>query len=105
MMTLALPFIRRSGKVYMKTWTERVREVAIGNKSTQFTALLHRLTPETLEKSFNSINPKATPGVDGITYSDYVKDIEENLKDSRGRVVHRGAYRATPSLRKYIPKA
>jgi group II intron reverse transcriptase/maturase len=102
-MTLALP-LWRSGKVYMKTWTERVREVAIGNKSTQFTALFHRLTPETLEKSFNAINPKATPGVDGVTYSDYVKNIEENLKDLCGRA-HRGAYRATPSLRKYIPKA
>ncbi len=35
---------------------------------------------------------------------DYGQDLEENLRDLHARV-HRGAYRARPSRRVYIPKA
>ena len=47
--------------------------------------------------------PKAAPGVDGVTWADYGLELEENLKDLHARV-HRGAYRARPSRRVYIPK-
>ncbi len=45
----------------------------------------------------------AAPGVDRMTWKDYEADIERNLEDLHGRV-HRGAYRALPSRRVYIPK-
>jgi retron-type reverse transcriptase len=45
-----------------------------------------------------------TPGVDGVTWEDYGHDLEANLRDLHARV-HRGAYRARPSRRVYIPKA
>jgi retron-type reverse transcriptase len=41
--------------------------------------------------------------VDGVTWHDYGKDLEENLRDLHARV-HSGAYRASPSRRVYIPK-
>jgi proline dehydrogenase len=82
------------------TWLDSVREAAIKDKSIQFTALFHRLTPEMFRRSFDAINPKAATGTDGVKYSDYKKDLEENLKDLTDRV-QRGAYRATPSRRKY----
>jgi RNA-directed DNA polymerase len=44
------------------------------------------------------------PGIDGVTWSDYGQDLEENLRDLHARV-HRGSYRARPSRRVYIPKA
>ncbi|MPZ16199.1 MAG: group II intron reverse transcriptase/maturase, partial [Chloroflexi bacterium] len=47
---------------------------------------------------------KAATGVDGVTWLDYGEDLEGNLRDLHGRV-HRGAYRASPSRRVYIPKA
>ncbi len=39
-----------------------------------------------------------------MTWQDYGQDLENNLEDLHGRV-HRGAYRALPGRRKYIPKA
>jgi group II intron reverse transcriptase/maturase len=41
--------------------------------------------------------------VDGVTWWDYGQDLEANLLDLHARV-HRGAYRARPSRRAYIPK-
>ena len=38
-----------------------------------------------------------------MTWQDYEADLERNLTDLHGRV-HRGAYRALPSRRVYIPK-
>jgi retron-type reverse transcriptase len=43
-------------------------------------------------------------GVDGVTWKGYETGLAERLRDLRGRV-HRGAYRAQPSRRVYIPKA
>ena len=42
-------------------------------------------------------------GLDGMTWSDYEADLEGNLEDLFSRL-HRGAYRALPSRRVYIPK-
>jgi retron-type reverse transcriptase len=41
--------------------------------------------------------------VDRLTWKDYEADLERNLGDLHDRV-HRGAYRALPSRRVYIPK-
>src|SRR5262249_42732670 len=46
----------------------------------------------------------AAPGVDGLTWKEYEADLERNLTDLHSRV-QRGAYRALPSRRTYIPKA
>ena len=46
----------------------------------------------------------AAPGVDGLTWRDYEADLDRKLEDLHARV-HRGAYRALPSRRRYIPKA
>ena len=45
----------------------------------------------------------AAPGVDGLTWPDYEQNLERNLEDLHARV-HRGAYRALPSRRTFIPK-
>jgi len=45
----------------------------------------------------------AAPGVDGVTWAAYGEDLEERLAELHGRL-HRGAYRAKPSRRVYIPK-
>jgi group II intron reverse transcriptase/maturase len=41
--------------------------------------------------------------VDGVTWLEYGRELEDNLKDLHARV-HRGGYRAKPSRRTYIPK-
>jgi group II intron reverse transcriptase/maturase len=81
-----------------------VRERARKNKQEQFTALLHHVTAELLRESFYGLKRKAAPGVDGVTWKEYETGLEDRLNDLHGRV-HRGAYRALPSKRKWIPKA
>jgi group II intron reverse transcriptase/maturase len=50
------------------------------------------------------LNPKAAPGVDGVTWQQYGEDLEANLQDLADRL-KRGAHRAQPTRRTYIAKA
>jgi RNA-directed DNA polymerase len=81
----------------------RVRRVAATDKEARFTALLHHVDVDRLRAAYFALRPKAAPGVDGVTWMDYGEDLEGNLRDLHARV-HRGAYRARPSRRVYIPK-
>ena len=80
-----------------------VRERARRNKQERFTALLHHVTPTLLRDSFYALKRNAAPGVDGVTWKEYETGLEDRLKDLHSRI-HRGAYRATPSKRCWIPK-
>ena len=82
---------------------DRVRQVARKDRDVRFTALLHHVTVERLEAAYRAIRPGAAPGVDGVTWRDYGQGLEENLRELHARV-HRGAYRASPSRRVFIPK-
>lgn len=82
---------------------ERVRQAAKARKKERFTALLHHVDLDLLRLSFYALKRKAAPGVDGVTWQDYETNLERNLQDLHSRV-HRSAYRALPSRRKYIPK-
>jgi RNA-directed DNA polymerase len=82
---------------------DRVRRVARKDKDVRFTALLHHVDVDRLRAAYFALRPKAAPGVDGVTWHEYGQDLEENLRDLHARV-HRGGYRAKPSLRAYIPK-
>jgi len=83
---------------------DRVRRVAKQDKEARFTALLHHVDVDRLRAAYLALEPKAAPGVDGVTWADYGQDLEENLRDLHARV-HRGGYRARPSRRVFIPKA
>ena len=87
----------------MPSALERVRQVAIRNKGERFSALLHHVTVERLRDAFQNIKRNATPGVDGVTWEHYEADLDRNIEDLHSRV-QRGAYRAKPSRRAYIPK-
>jgi RNA-directed DNA polymerase len=82
---------------------DRVRKAAKEKKEERFTALLHHITVDSLEQAFRELRKNAAPGVDGVTWEDYEKDLGRRLEDLHSRV-HRGAYRAQPSRRVFIPK-
>jgi RNA-directed DNA polymerase len=82
---------------------DRVRQVARKDGDVRFTALLHHVTVDRLREAYRAISPNAAPGVDGVTWRDYGLDLEANLQDLYARV-QRGAYRAMPSRRVFIPK-
>src|SRR5208283_4696305 len=81
-----------------------VREAARRDQKQKFTALLHHVTTDLLRDSYYSLKRAAAPGVDGVTWQQYGEGVEERLQDLHERI-HRGAYRAQPSRRTYIPKA
>jgi RNA-directed DNA polymerase len=80
-----------------------VREAARKDSTLKFTALLHHIDEECLTEAFSNLKKTAAVGVDGVTWQEYERDLEANIADLHGRI-HRGAYRAKPSLRAWIPK-
>jgi RNA-directed DNA polymerase len=83
---------------------DRIRRVARQRKKEKFTALLHHISREHLEAAFFEVKEDAAPGVDGLTWRAYEADLDCNIADLHSRL-HRGAYRALPSRRVYIPKS
>src|ERR1700691_5096941 len=81
----------------------RIRQAAKQRKKEKFTALFHHISVGLLRLAFFEIKKDAAPGVDGLTWQDYEADLDRNIEDLHDRV-HRGAYRAQPSRRLYIPK-
>ena len=82
---------------------DRVRQAARQRKKERFTALLHHLDLAMLRTAFYAIKRDAAPGVDGVTWETYEADLDRKIEDLHARV-KRGAYRALPSRRTYIPK-
>src|SRR5258706_10664153 len=82
----------------------RIRQAARQRKKEKFTALFHHISIDLLDEAFFELKEDAAAGVDGLSWADYEQNLERNLEDLHARI-HRGAYRALPSRRVYIPKA
>lgn len=95
---------RTLGRERVSHALDRVRKAARQRKKGKFTALLHHLSIDLLGEAFFALKRDAAPGVDNLTWRIYAADLDRNLTDLHARV-HRGAYRALPSRRTYIPKA
>jgi group II intron reverse transcriptase/maturase len=80
-----------------------VREAARKDSTLKFTALLHHVNEDCLTEAFFNLKRTAAVGVDGVTWQEYERNLEANIADLHGRI-HRGAYRAQPSRRVWIPK-
>src|SRR5450755_245794 len=93
----------RSAGLGVSSDLDRVRQAARKDRDVRFTALLHHVTVDRLREAYRAISPNAAPGVDGVTWRDYGSDLEANLRDLHARV-QRGAYRAMPARRVFIPK-
>jgi RNA-directed DNA polymerase len=94
---------RAQCRVSVSQALERIRQVAKERKKERFTALFHHISIDLLDEAFFELKQDAAAGVDGLTWQDYEANLERNLEDLHDRV-QRGAYRALPSRRTYIPK-
>jgi group II intron reverse transcriptase/maturase len=84
---------------------DRIRQAACRDKEMKFTSLWHHVyNVERLREAYLALKRDAAAGVDGQTWQDYGKELESNLRDLSQRLA-RGAYRARPVKRAYIPKA
>ena len=89
----------------MQSALGRVRQRALKDKKLKFTSLMHHITAtDTLREAYYSLKRDAAAGIDGQTWRHYEETLEENIQDLSGRL-KRGAYRAKPVRRTYIPKA
>ncbi|UGY20161.1 group II intron reverse transcriptase/maturase [Bradyrhizobium barranii subsp. apii] len=82
----------------------RVNAAARKAARTQFTALLHHVNVEALERAFRRQKRRASAGVDGITVTDYEQNLVSNLEELCQRI-HTNRYRPQPVRRVHIPKA
>jgi group II intron reverse transcriptase/maturase len=80
-----------------------VREAARKDGALKFTALLHHVNEDCLTEAFFNLKKTAAVGVDGVTWHEYEQNLEAHITALHDRI-HRGAYRALPSRRSWIPK-
>jgi len=70
----------------------------------KFTSLLHHVTVERLRSAYGELNRGAAVGIDGMTWTEYGRRLDQNLIELHDRV-HRGAYRPQAGRRVFIAKA
>src|SRR5580704_12995748 len=95
---------RTQSRVALPPNLARVNAAARTAVQTRFTALLHHVNVEALERAFRRQRRQASAGIDGMTVAMYAQDLEPNLRDLCARI-HTGRYRPQPVRRVYIPKA
>lgn len=84
---------------------ERIRQAARRDRKQRFTALYHHIyAVERLRSAYFALKRNAAAGVDGVTWRAYGDNLEENLQELSARL-RRGAYRAQPVERAYVPKS
>ncbi|RPH61384.1 MAG: group II intron reverse transcriptase/maturase, partial [Chloroflexi bacterium] len=96
---------RTQSRESMTATLERIRQYVEKEPSSKLTALYHHVYEvEHLRTAYWQINRHAAAGIDGQTWKQYGQELEINLENLSKRL-QRGAYRATPVRRVYIPKA
>jgi len=96
---------RTQGRTPSPDGIERVRQAAKRDRKQRFTALLHHVYDiERLRAAYLALKRDAAAGIDGETWRHYGEALEDNLRDLAARI-KRGAFRASPVRRAYIPKA
>jgi len=88
------------------SWPTSLRAIAqkaIQDKTHRFGGLYRLLNEANLRECFFHLRKDAAPGVDGVTYQEYEKNLDENLRQLAQRLKNQ-SYHARLVRRKYIPK-
>ena len=86
-----------------RTFLRAIAEKARHQPHYRFRDLYRQLNEEVLRLCFYQLRKEAASGVDGVTFQEYERDLERNLKDLVRRLKNK-SYRARLVRRKYIPK-
>ena len=95
--------VRTQSRAAASNGLAAVRQAARQSQEVRFTALLHHITVDLLERSYFALKRNSAPGIDGVTWQVYGETLEEKLTDPHGRI-QRGSYHARPARRTFIPK-
>ena len=90
----------------MSVFTKQRRIAELARRSPQmgFTSLAYLLDIAWLREAFQRTRKDGAAGVDGVTWSEYARNLEVNLQSLLERAKS-GTYRAPPVRRVHIPKA
>src|SRR5258707_4569129 len=89
-----------------QSWTTSLRAIAnkaVQDKAHRFGGLYRLLNQANPREPFYQSRKEAAPGVDGVTFEEYEKNLDENLRSLVQRLRNK-SYRARLVRRKYIPK-
>src|SRR6266576_3510811 len=87
----------------MCTDIDRIAELAKEDPQRQFFSIAHLITVGELHVAFLGLRKEASAGIDGVTYKEYEKDVDENIRKLHQRLKE-GKYQCQPLRRVYIPK-
>src|SRR4030066_1351253 len=88
----------------VSTKQQRIAMLAKRSPVMGFASLAYLMDIDWLREAFYRTRKNGAPGVDGQTWAEYAKNLEENLQSLLDRAKS-GTYRAPPVRRVYIPKA
>lgn len=96
--------VRTQRRAALQSELSRIREAAKRDRKQQFTALWHHVySVDRLREAYFGLKRNAAAGVDGETWDNYRRDLENNIA-ALSACLKNGAYRAKPVRRIYIPK-
>ena len=87
----------------MPTKIDRLSELAKEDAKRRFFSIAHLITPEAMYAAFRSLRKDASAGVDGVSYEQYEKDAEGNIRQLHERL-KTGTYQAQPRAGSTFPK-
>src|SRR6266705_430990 len=87
----------------MCTDIDKIAELAKEDPQRQFFSIAHLITVGELHVAFLGLRKEASAGIDGVTYEEYEKDVDENIRKLHQRLKE-GKYQCQPLRRVYIPK-
>jgi RNA-directed DNA polymerase len=87
----------------MCTDINRIAELAKADPRRSFFSIAHLITIEKLKEAFRGLRKDASAGIDGVTYKQYVTNVDENIRKLHQRLKE-GKYQVQPLRRVYIPK-
>jgi len=87
----------------MSTQLSRIAAKAKLEPKLRFTSLAHIITPEYLKETWRLMNRKGASGVDGVTTTEFERDLAGRVLDIWGRL-RANRYKAPPVRRVEIPK-
>jgi RNA-directed DNA polymerase len=93
----------RPAGYHWPTFLRAIADKAARNKRHRFGDLYRQLNEESLRQSFYLLRKDAACGVDGVTFEEYEKNLDQNLANLVQRLKGK-RYKARLVRRKYIPK-
>jgi RNA-directed DNA polymerase len=87
----------------VSTTLSRIAEQSARDPELVFTTLAHHMDVEFLREAFSRVRPNAAPGIDGVTWQAYERNLSANLENLHQRL-REGRYRAPPVRRVWIDK-